>query len=400
MTTDLITQTPLEYSPSLSEKYAATIYLKREDLQPVRSFKIRGAYNKITLLTDEEKKQGVVAASAGNHAQWVALTCAHLGVQWTIFMPQTTPSQKVRKTKKFGGKYINVQLVWDTFDDAYIAAIAYSNESKAVFIHPFNDPLVIQGQWGVAIEILDQSSVSFDHIVVAVGGGGLIAGVWSIFKEQSPDTKIIAVESDGSASMQAALKAWEPVSIWKVDTFADGVAVQKVWRLTHSIAKKVIDESIVVHDWQLATTMLELLDDQWIITEPAGALAVSGLEQIADQIEWKIVCCIICWWNFDFERLSQVKEKSLRWRWLRKYFLITFPQRPGALKEFLGILWPQDDIVRFEYIKKSAKETWPALVWIESNESENFVHLIKKFENQWVKFEDITDDEVLFDLLV
>lgn len=397
----IVRKTPLELNESLSEQYKANIYLKREDLQLVRSFKIRGAYAMMMSLSDNQKSVWVVAASAGNHAQWVALSCSKLGITGTIFMPLTTPSQKVRKTKKFGNWSIEVKLVWDTFNDAYDAAKTYADETKATFVHPFNDERVIAWQGTVAREIWDQIwDKDIDIILIAVWWWWLMSGVWSVIRELYPTCRIIWVESNGSASMTASLQAGEQVELWKVDTFADGVAVKKPWNITFQIAQEVVDEMLVVDDGWTATAMLRLLDDQWIITEPAWALSVAALEQIKDKIVWKNVVCITCWGNFDFSRLQSVEEKSLRYLWLKRYFIVTFPQRPWALREFLEVLGPDDDIVRFEYMKKTTKEWWPALVWLQSSSKENFDWLIYRMEESWIMFEDITEKEVYFDLLV
>lgn len=396
-----IQTTPLEWNQSLSERYQADIYLKREDLQHVRSFKIRGAFTKIMSLTDEEKQHGVVAASAWNHAQGVALTCAQLGINGTIFMPQTTPAQKVRKTKKFGNGRIEVQLVGDIFNDAYEAAKAYGEKTGATFIHPFNDHHVIAGQGTLWVEILEQMQWKpIDMAMIAVWWWGLISWVWSVLKDHNWSIQIIGVESIWSASMTASLRAGEPQDIGKVTTFADGVAVKKPWKLTFEIAQQVVDQMKVIDDGQTATAMLELLDDQWIITEPAGALSIAALESMKDEICGKSVVCIVCGWNFDFSRLEGVEEKSLKWLWLKRYFIITFPQRPWALREFLRTLWADDDIVRFEYMKKSSKEYGPALVGIQSSHPWNFVSLRERMQEHAISFEDITESQLYFDLLV
>ncbi len=397
----IVRKSSLERNESLSEQYNANIYLKREDLQLVRSFKIRWAYAKMMSLSDDEKKKWIVAASAWNHAQWVALSCSKLGITWTIFMPMTTPAQKVRKTKKFWNWSIQVKLEWDTFNDAYDAAKAWCDERGAVFVHPFNDEKVIAGQGTLWREIIDQMwEKKIDMILIAVGWWWLLAWVGSIMKELSPWCEIIWVESAWSASMSASLQQGEEVELWSVDTFADGVAVKQPGEITFGIAKEIVDEMIVVDDGWTATAMLRLLDDQWIITEPAWALSVAALEQIKEKIIWKNVVCITCGGNFDFSRLQAVEEKSLRYLGLKRYFIVTFPQRPWALREFLEVLWPDDDIVRFEYMKKTTKEWGPALVWLQSTSKDNFDWLIARMQERWISFEDITEKEVYFDLLV
>lgn len=399
-----IRHTPTEYNESLSKRYGAEVYLKREDQQLVRSFKIRGAYTKIVSLSAEEKTRGVVAASAGNHAQGVALTCAKLWINGTIFMPQTTPSQKVRKTKSFGGSFIEIRLVGDTFNAAYDAAKTFCEETKAVFVHPFDDEQVMAGQGTLACEVIvDMESLAqkpIDVMVVAIGGGGLIAGVGTVFKDHNPNWKLIGVESAWSASMKASLNEWHPINISHVDTFCDGVAVKRPGDLTFGVAQRLVDDIVVVDDGHTATAMLQLLDDQGIITEPAGALSIAALDEIQDKIRWKTVVCIVCGGNFDFARLPAVEEKSLKRLGLKRYFIITFPQRPWALREFLQTLGPDDDIVRFEYMKKTAKEYGPALVGIQSSHPEQFEKLIARMTAEKIAFEDITHQEVFFDLLV
>lgn len=398
---DIVKKTPLERNESLSEQYSAQIFLKREDTQLVRSFKVRWAYAMMSHLPAYQKSVGVVAASAWNHAQWVALSCAKLGIQWVIFMPQTTPAQKVRKTKKFGHDHVVIEFVWDTFDDAYEAAKSYAEETGAVFVHPFDDERVVAGQGTVACEIIDQmQDVSIDVVLVAVWGGWLLAWVGTVLKEVFPQAKLIGVESEWSASMQASLEQWVPYDIGNVDTFADGVAVAKPWALSFSLVQNIVDKILVVNDGWTATTMLRLLDDQGIITEPAGALSIAGLDYIKDEIQGKNVVCITCGGNFDFARLPNVEERSLRYLGLKRYFIITFPQRPGALREFLETLWKEDDIVRFEYMKKSAKESGPALVGIQSRLHSNFAALVQRMEEKNIRFEDITDKDIYFDMLV
>jgi len=397
----IVLHTPLEYNQSLSEKYGAKVYIKREDLQIVRSYKIRGAFNFINSLSLEDRKYGVVVASAGNHAQGIALTCNKLGVKWTIFMPQTTPSQKVRKTRKFGGEWIEVVLVWDTFDEAFHKSKEYCDKKWAIFVHPFDDLKVITGQatlWFEIIEDIPESEI--DYLVLPIGGGGIASGVGTIFKELSPTTQIIGVESDTSASMCESIKQKSVVELPSIWTFADGVAVKKPWKYCFQIAQKVIDKFDVVKDGLIATTMLGLLDDQWIIVEPAGALSIAYLDTIKDEIKWKTVVCVISWGNFDFSRLPEVEEKSLKYLDLKRYYVISFPQRPGALKEFLGVLNEGDDIVYFEYMKKTAKERGPALVGIQTYNSANFPKIEKSMEKKSIVFEDITNKEMYFDLLI
>lgn len=399
---DIIKHTELELNHSLSKKYSANIYIKREDLQIVRSYKIRWAFNFINSLTDEEKNKWVVCASAWNHAQWIAISCKELWVKWTIFMPQTTPSQKVRKTKKIWWSSIEVKLIWDTFDDAYKASKEFCEKNWSIFVHPFDDKKVITWQATVWLEIIEEDFKwdKIDIILAPIWWWWLISWVWSIFKELSPETKVIWVESENSASMNYSVKRWKLETLEKIDTFCDWVAVKTPWETTFKITKKVVDDFIEVPDWLTATALLWLLDDQWIITEPSWSLSIAALELIKDKIKWKNIVCIISWWNFDFARLPNVEEKSLKYLWLKRYFIISFPQRPWALKDFLNTFWPNDDIAFFEYVKKSAKQRWPALVWIETSKKENFENFIKNMNKEWIKYEEITNNELYFDFLI
>lgn len=397
----IVSKTPCEYDTILSERYNAQIFLKREDLQPVRSFKIRWAYNKIQGLSESEKKAGVVAASAGNHAQGVAVSCAKMKIYGTIFMPQTTPSQKVRKTKKFWWEFITIVLTGDTFNDAYQASLIFAKDNKSTFIHPFDDEEVIAGQWTMVHEIIaDLPEIEIDYILVAIGGGGLISWILQAQKLLLPNTTIIGVESEWSACMKKSLEAGAIHTLDRVDTFADGVAVKTPGIHTFEICKQSLQEVITIPDGQTATVMLSLIDEQGIITEPAGALSIAALDHIQDKIKGKNVVCIVCGWNFDLSRLPNVQEKSLRYLWLKKYFIINFPQRPGALKEFIEMLGPDDDIVRFEYMKKTSKESGPALIWLETKAKTNFDIFLTKLTISWMLYEDITNHDMYFDLLV
>jgi len=397
---NVVKETPLQYSEFLSKKFDADIYLKREDLQIVRSYKIRWAYNFISSLSDEEKKKWVVAASAWNHAQGVALSCNKLKIKWTIFMPTTTPNQKVRKTKKFGWEYIDIVLVWDNFDEAYENSIKFCKEKWAVFVHPFDTEKVIAGQWTIALEVLEQIwNKEIDYFLVPIWGGGLISWISTFVKSLSENTKVLWFEPVGSPDFYKSFKKWEIVSIDKVDVFADGVAVKTPWKKTFEIVKKNVDDIQLVEEWLIAKYLLDMIDDAWIILEPAGALSIAALEKVKDKIKWKTVVCILSGWNFDLTRLPEVKERALKYEWLKRYFIIKFPQRPGALKDFLSYLGKNDDIVFFEYVKKHSKPNGPALVGIETDKKENFKKLIENFDKNNVDYQDITDTSV-FDMMV
>jgi threonine dehydratase len=391
--------TPLQKNDRLSEKYNAEIYFKREDLQAVRSFKIRGAYNLISSLSDEEKSRGVVCASAGNHAQGVAFSCSNLGVNGVIFMPIVTPNQKINKVKVFGEGRVEIKLVGNTYDEASKAAKAYCEENKMVYVHPYNDPRTIAGQGTIALEISQE--LKPDIMVVAIGGGGLISGVGSFFKQTKPDTKIIGVEPTGAASMYESFKKNEIVELKDVDTFCDGVAVKKTEDFVFGVAKEVVNEICVVEEGQVATDMIDLYQNEGIITEPAGALAVSALEKIKDQIIGKKVVCIICGGNNDISRYPEVIERSLVWRGLKHYFLIEFSQKPGQLRHFLDdVLGSEDDITRFEYVKKTNKEKGPAFVGVELSDKNNLQPLLERFSESGITFKQIQTTDLLYELLV
>ena len=402
---NIVKHTKLELNKSLSEKYWANIFLKREDLQIVRSFKIRWAFNFVNSLSEKEKKMWIVCASAWNHAQWIAISCKELWVNWVIFMPQTTPNQKVRKTKKFWWEFIKVKLIWDNFNQAYEASIDFCKKNWSIFAHPFDDKKVIIWQATVWLEIIEDFEKKFewekiDKILVQIWWWWLISWVWKIFEELSPKTEIIWIESENSASMKLSIQNWKIETLEKIDTFCDWIAVKTPWKTNFEIIKKITNNFVKVPDWLTATALLWLLDDQWIITEPSWAIWVASLELMKEEIKWKNIVCIISWWNFDFIRLPNVEEKSLKFLWLKKYFIISFPQRPWALKDFLNLFWENDDISFFEYIKKSAKQNGPALVWIETNKKENLTIFIEKMKKEWIKYEEITNNELYFDFLI
>lgn len=397
---NIVKETPLQYSEFLSKKFDANIYIKREDLQIVRSYKIRWAYNFISSLSKAEKKLWIVAASAWNHAQGVALSCNNLKIRWTIFMPKTTPNQKVRKTKKFGWDYIDIKLIWDNFDEAYEQSVKFCKENKSIFVHPFDDEKVIAWQWTIALEILEQIwNKEIDYFLVPIGGWWLISWISTFVKSLSENTKVIWFEPTWSDDFYKSFKKWEIVNIDKVDVFADGVAVKNPWKKTFQIVKKLVDDIKLVEEWLIWKYLLDMIDDAWIILEPAGALSIAWLEKVKDEIKWKTVICILSWWNFDLTRLSEVKERALKYEWLKRYFIIKFPQRPGALKDFLSYLWKDDDIVFFEYVKKHSKQNGPAVVGIETSKKENFNNLIKNLDKNNIDYKDITDG-YLFDLLI
>jgi threonine dehydratase len=392
-------KTPLEFNQRLSDKYKAQIYLKREDLQPVRSFKIRGAYNLIASLSQEEKSQGVVCASAGNHAQGVAYSCSKLGIKGVIFMPVVTPNQKIDKVKKFGGEFVQVVLVGDTFDEAGQESKDYCQKNKMVYVHPFDDDRTIAGQGTVAKEIFE--IITPDLIVSCVGGGGLISGVASFAKEFSSQTLIYGVEPLGAAGMYESLKAGKLVTLDKIDTFVDGAAVRTVGQKTLEITQQKVEKVVVVPEGEVCFNMVELYQNEGIIAEPAGTLAVAGLDQLKDEIVGKKVVCIISGGNNDISRYPEIIERSLVWQGRKHYFIIEFTQKPGQLRKFVvDVLGPTDDISRFEYIKKTNKEKGAALVGIELADKSNLSTLLNRLEKSGLEYRKIETDDLIYQQLI
>ena len=373
--------TPLSHSVRYSKQYGANILLKREDLQQVRSYKIRGAYNKISSLTAEESKNGVVCASAGNHAQGVALSCKLLKIQGTIYMPVPTPKQKIEQVEMFGEEFINIKLVGDTYDDAYHASMLECQELKKTFIHPFDDEKVIEGQATIGLEILEQSKTPIDYVFVAVGGGGLAAGLSTVFKALSPTTKIIGVEPEGAPSMTLSIKNNKNTELSTIEKFIDGAAVKRVGDITFPICKQNLHAMLTVPEGKVCQTILELYNKDAIVVEPAGALSISALDFYTDEIKGKNVVCVVSGSNNDITRTAEIKERALLYANLKHYFIVKFPQRAGALKEFVvDILGPTDDITHFEYAKKTNRENGSALVGIELKSAADLEPLITKMK--------------------
>ncbi|MEY3508202.1 MAG: threonine ammonia-lyase, partial [Bacteroidota bacterium] len=373
---DVVKKTPLIYNHNLSRKYGCDVYLKREDLQIVRSYKLRGAYNMMSLLPSNQLAKGVVCASAGNHAQGFAYSCKKLNVQGVVFMPIITPNQKVSQTKMFGEGFVEVKLVGDTFDDCAVAAKKYTEQHGLTFIPPFDNIRIIEGQSTVGIEILEEQQ-NIDFLFLPVGGGGLSAGVGAYFKTFAPQTKIIGVEPEGAPSMLTAIKAGQPVKLDNIDSFVDGAAVKRVGDATFEICKQVIDDMHLIPEGKICSTILKLYNEEAIVVEPAGAISVAALDDYADQIKGKKIVCIVSGSNNDIERMQEIKERSLQFEGLKHYFLIRFAQRPGALKEFVNqVLGPTDNITRFEYMQKNKKDSAPALVVVELESPENYQVLI------------------------
>ena len=398
---DVIVQTPLQLSKRLSEKYSAHIYIKREDLQEVRSFKIRGAYNKIASLSDEEKKRGIVAASTGNHAQGVAYSCALLKIKGVIFMPVVTPNQKVEKVKHFGGKFVEINLVGNTFDEAVAASDVYCKKHKLSCIHPFDDALTIAGQGSIGKEIDEQIDEDVDVVVSPIGGGGLVSGIASYLKQKDSRIKIYGVEAEGAASMAKSLEKGKVVALGEFDTFVDGAAVNIVGELTFDICKQYLEKVIVTPVGKVCTTMIELYQNEGIIAEPAGALSIAALDAIAKEIKGKKVVCILSGGNNDILRYPEIMERSLVYQGRKHYFILEFTQKPGQLRKFVDdALGPTDDIVRFEYMKKTNKEKGAALVGIELKDKKDLEPLLARMKKADLNFRILSDKELLYNYLI
>lgn len=394
-------RTPLQHNLRYSKIYGAHISLKREDLHRVRSYKIRGAFNKLASLSQAELEKGVVCASAGNHAQGVAFACSHLGVKGTIYMPAVTPKQKVEQTRMFGGQWVEVVLQGDTFDDSNQAAQAHCQREGKVFVHPFDDPKIIEGQATVGLEILEQGDMPIDYLFVPVGGGGLVSGLCGLFASLSPETKIIGVEPLGAASMKTALELGRLTRLAKIDKFIDGAAVQQVGALNLAICRERLHRIITVPEGRVCQHILDLYNRDAIVVEPAGALSVAALEDFAQEIQGKHVVCVISGGNNDITRMAEIKERALLHARLKHYFIVRFPQRPGALKEFVAeILGPEDDITHFEYTKKSSRENAPAVVGIELKAPEDLQPLVQRMKENNFFGDYLNDKPDLFQYLV
>ncbi len=397
----VVTHTPLMKNLTFSDRYSANVGFKREDLQVVRSYKIRGAYNKICQLTAEKRSAGVVCASAGNHAQGVAYSCNQLGVQATIFMPAPTPKQKIDQVRFFGKENVEVVLLGDTFDDAYHLAREYSVKNRSEFIHPFDNEEVIEGQGTIGIEVLKDTTSVIDYLFLPVGGGGLAAGVSSVFKLLSPDTKIIGVEPAGAPAMKSSLEAGENLKLNEIDKFVDGAAVQRVGDKTFQICRHSIDKVVTVPEGLVCSTMLDLYNRDAIVVEPAGALSLAALDQFRDEIKGKNVVCVLSGSNNDISRTEEIRERSLLYEGLKHFFIVRFPQRAGALKEFLvEVLGPNDDIVHFEYTKKTSREKGPAVIGIEHQSKEDFEPLMERMKEKNFNIEYLNENSDLFSYIV
>ncbi|WP_295180322.1 threonine ammonia-lyase IlvA [uncultured Christiangramia sp.] len=397
----VVLKTPLAESFTYSKRFDAKVMLKREDLQQVRSYKIRGAYNKISSLPQEQLEKGVICASAGNHAQGVAFACNKLKVKGVIYMPGTTPQQKVEQTEMFGGEWVEVVLKGDTYDDSYKSAMAHRAEKGLIFIHPFDDEKVIEGQATIALEILEQANEPIDYVFAPLGGGGLLAGISSMFKELSPNTIIIGIEPEGAPSMKTSLQEGRVIELENIERFVDGASVQKVGTRNFAICKENLDEMITVPEGKICQTILDLYNQDAMVVEPAGAMAISALDLYAEKIKGKNVVCIVSGSNNDIIRMAEIKERALLYSGLKHYFVIVFPQRAGALKEFVAkVLGPNDDITHFEYSKKHNRSNGPAVVGIELKDPADFEPLVERMKKKNFYGEYLNNNPNLFQFLI
>jgi threonine dehydratase len=396
----VLVSTPLARNNPLSERYGADIWLKREDMQHVRSYKIRGAFNKISSLSREELERGVVCASAGNHAQGVAFAASRLEVHATIFMPKPTPQQKIKQVRMFGREYADILLTGDTYDDSCEEALKYCESKGACFIHPFDDPQIIEGQGTVGLDILNDTQQHIDYILLPIGGGGLASGVASVFRAISPETKIIGVEAAGAPCMKRSLDENRRVTLTDIDTFADGIAVRTPGELTFDICREFLDRIVVVPEGKICTTILELYNESAIVVEPAGAASIAALSLLGGELKGHTVVCVVSGSNNDITRMEEIKERSMLYEGLKHYFIVRFPQRAGALREFLeNVLGPNDDITLFQYAKKNAMEKGPAIVGIEVSSPDDFAPLLKRMDEQNIIYEYLNDKPDLLRLI-
>lgn len=398
---EILDATPFQRNANLSDIYEAEVYLKREDLQMVRSYKIRGAYNKIRTIDPELVRNGIVCASAGNHAQGVAFSCSKLKIMGSIFMPVTTPKQKIEQVRMFGKEFIEIVLTGDTFDAANSAAIEYARTHSKTFIPPFDDPKVMEGQGTIGREILNQTTEPLDYIFVPIGGGGLASGLGAYFSQMSPSTKIIGVEPGGAPCMKAAIENGGPVKLEHIDKFVDGAAVQLAGTHTYEVCRQVLDDIVVVPEGAVCTTIIHMYNKSAIVVEPAGALAVAALKFYKDQIKGKRVACVVSGSNNDITRMEEIREKSLLYEGLKHYFIVNFPQKSGAVLSFIrDVIGPTDDLVHIQYIRKTNKNFGPALIGIELAAKEDFEPFMDRLKAHGISYEYINENNQLFEILI
>lgn len=398
---EILSPTPLTTNISLSNEFNANIQLKREDLQQVRSYKIRGAYNMIKNISKEARAAGVVCASAGNHAQGVAYSCNYLDIKGYIFMPTTTPKQKIEQVKMFGNGNVEIVLVGDTFDAANTEAIKFATDEGKTYIPPFDDPRIIEGQATIGLEIIQDSKVKIDYIFIPIGGGGLAAGLGAYVKQISPETKVIGVEPAGAAGMKFSIAAGVVTELAKIDKFVDGAAVKKVGKFTFDICQKVLDDIIAVPEGAVCSTILELYNKNAIVVEPAGALSIAALKFCREEIKGKNVVCVVSGSNNDIARTAEIMERSLIYEGLKHYFIISFPQRAGSLLAFMqNVLGPTDSISHFSYTKKINREQGPAVIGIELADKSDFEPLIERMRENNISYEYLNDKPDYFEILI
>lgn len=402
---EIFPETPLQMNEHLSRRYGAEIWLKREDLSPVRSYKIRGAFNFLRkAIASGAKGKTFVCASAGNHAQGFAFVCRHFEVPGVVFMPVTTPQQKIDKTRMFGGPFITIRLIGDIFDQCYAAARAHVEETGGVMVPPFDDADIIEGQATVAAELLEQlpDGVTPDLVILPVGGGGLSSGTTGYLKDIVKREDFLFTEPEGAPSLKKSLEAGEPITLAKLDNFVDGAAVARIGDLNFKALKGFsADQVLLVPENAICVTITEMLNVEGVVLEPAGALSITALEMLGrEKLAGKTVVCVVSGGNFDFERLPDVKERAMRYSGVKKYFVLRLAQRPGALRDFLNLLGPEDDIARFEYLKKSARNFGSILIGIETARPENFASLLERFEAAGMGYQDITENEILANLVI
>jgi threonine dehydratase len=398
-------ETPLQLNEHLSRRYGAEIWLKREDLSPVRSYKIRGAFNFLRkVIAAGAENQTFVCASAGNHAQGFAFVCRHFEVPGVVFMPVTTPQQKIDKTRIFGGEFITIRLIGDIFDQCYAAARAHVEEIGGVLVPPFDHLDIIEGQATVAAEIIDQlpSETGVNLVIMPVGGGGLSSGLTGYMKGRVSPQDFLFTEPAGAPSLKLSLEEGRPVTLPRLDNFVDGAAVARIGDMNFEALKSFSPEQVLlVPENAICLTITEMLNVEGVVLEPAGALSITALELLGpDKLAGKTVVCIVSGGNFDFERLPDVKERAMRYAGLKKYFILRLAQRPGALRDFLNLLGDEDDIARFEYLKKSARNFGSILIGIETSRPENFPQLLERFEAAGLGYQDITENEILANLII
>ncbi|MCA1407824.1 threonine ammonia-lyase [Ensifer sp. IC3342] len=402
---EIFPATPLQLNDHLSARYGATVYLKREDLSPVRSYKIRGAFNFFRkALAAGAAGKTFVCASAGNHAQGFAFVCRHFGVPGVVFMPVTTPQQKIDKTRMFGGEFITIRLVGDIFDQCYQAARDHVETIAGVMVPPFDHADIIEGQATVAAEIAEQlpGGVIPDLVALPVGGGGLSAGVTGYLADTVSTDRFVFCEPAGAPSLKRSLEIGSVVTLDQVDNFVDGAAVARVGDLTFAaLAAFAPEQVMLLPENAICLTIIDMLNVEGVVLEPAGALSITALEILGrERLEGKTVVAVVSGGNFDFERLPDVKERAMRHAGLKKYFILRMAQRPGALRDFLNLLGDEDDIARFEYLKKSARNFGSVLIGIETKHAENFPALKARFDAAGLRYQDITENEILANLVI